>query len=44
MKKKYEAPMQEILFREPEHIFTMVSGGSVQEANIPGMEFDDIFQ
>lgn len=42
MKKPYEAPSNEIVLRDVEHIFTMISGGSVGVDNIDSIVFDEI--
>ena len=41
MKKTYIAPTQEVILRNTEHIFTMISGGNGGD-NIPIIFFDDL--
>lgn len=42
MKKTYETPSNEIVLRDVEHIFTMISGGTGDRGNIDSVDFNDI--
>ncbi len=40
--KTYETPSDEIVLRDVEHIFTMISGGTGDIGNIESVDFNDI--
>lgn len=42
MKKTYETPSDEIVLRDVEHIFTMISGGTGDTGNINSVDFNDV--
>lgn len=42
MKKTYETPSDEIVLRDVEHIFTMISGGTGDTGNIDFVDFNDV--
>ena len=42
MKKTYETPSDEIVLRDVEHIFTMISGGTGDIGNIDSVDFNDL--
>ena len=42
MKKTYETPSNEIVLRDVEHIFTMISGGTGDTGNIDSVDFNDV--
>lgn len=42
MKKTYETPSDEIVLRDVEHVFTMISGGTGDIGNIDSVDFNDL--
>lgn len=42
VKKTYETPSNEIVLRDVEHIFTMISGGTGDTGNINSVDFNDV--